>query len=148
MIELQNVDLTTDPDAARYIKTELVTVHFARESGELQSLEGPNRYAAGDALVTGTTGSRWAVARARFEDKYQPLSGTGMWQDGRYAARPRPVLAKQMIEPFSVARSPGGDLLRGQAGDWLLQYAPGDFGVAAQGRFASVYRKVGEGGPL
>jgi hypothetical protein len=34
----------------------------------------------------------------------------------------------------------GGDWLQGQAGDWLLQYAPGDHGVAAKSRFARVYR--------
>jgi hypothetical protein len=28
---------------------------------------------------------------------------------------------------FSVARSAGGDVLRGNAGDWLVQYAPGAF---------------------
>jgi len=40
-----------------------------------------------------------------------------------------PVLAKQMVEAFSLARSSGGDLLQGLAHDWLLQYAPGDFGI-------------------
>ncbi|WP_297907935.1 PGDYG domain-containing protein, partial [Thiomonas sp.] len=37
----------------------------------------------------------------------------------------------------------GGDRLQGKPGDWLLQYAPGDFGLAAQSRFAQVYRKAG-----
>ena len=69
-----------------------------------------------------------------------------MGQDGSYQARPIPVLAKQMAEAFTVARCEGGDLLRGQAGDWLLQYAPGDYGVAEQARFAKVYRKTGTAG--
>jgi hypothetical protein len=43
---------------------------------------------------------------------------------------------------FSVARSAGGDLLHGAAGDWLVQYAPGDYGVIARARFELVYRLV------
>jgi len=142
MRELQNIDLTTDPAAASYVKTEVVTVTFARQDGELLSLEGPNRYAAGDALVTGLTGSRWSVSRQRFDLKYEAVPPTRSGDDGSYAAKPIPVLAKQIAEAFTAARSAGGDVLRGNAGDWLLQYAPGDFGIADQTRFAQVYRKV------
>lgn len=143
MLELKNIDLATDPAAASYVKTEVVTVAFAPQPGELLSLEGPNRYAAGDALVTGSTGSRWSVSRQRFELKYAPLPPVQMGEDGRYQARPIPVLARQIPEAFTAARSAGGDVLRGNAGDWLLQYAPGDFGIAEQERFGRVYRKVG-----
>lgn len=143
MIELKNIDLTADPAAASYVKTEVVTVMFARVDGELLSLEGPNRYAAGDALITGITGSRWSVLRQRFDAKYEPVPPTVMGNDGSYMARPIPVLAKQMPAAFTASRSAGGDILRGNAGDWLLQYAPGDFGVADQSRFAQVYRKLG-----
>ena len=142
MLELKNIDLTTDPAAASYLKTEVVTVAFAPGAGELLSLEGPNRYGAGDALVTGATGSRWSVERLRFELKYEPVPPTAMGDDGRYRAKPVPVLAKQIPEAFTAARSAGGDVLRGNAGDWLLQYGPGDFGVAEQSRFARVYRKA------
>jgi len=142
MLELKNIDLTTDPAASRYVKTEIVTVTFAREAGELASLEGPNRYQAGDALITGSTGSRWSVSRRRFEEKYEALPPTAAGEDGRYAARPIPVLAKQYAEPFTATRSAGGDVLRGDAGDWLLQYGPGDFGVAAHRRFARIYKAV------
>ncbi len=142
MLGLKNIDLATDPAAARYVKTEIVAVTFARQAGELLSLEGPNRYAAGDALVTGSTGSRWSVSRQRFELKYAPVPPARMGDDGRYQARPIPVLAKQIPEAFTAARSAGGDRLHGKAGDWLLQYAPGDFGVAEQARFGRVYMKV------
>jgi hypothetical protein len=143
MLALQDIDLATDPAAARYVKTEIVAVEFARRDGELLSLEGPNRYRAGDALITGSTGSRWSVSRDRFEAKYEAVPPAAAGADGSYRARPVPVLARQMAEAFTAARSAGGDLLRGNAGDWLLQYAPGDFGVAGQARFAQVYRRVG-----
>ena len=142
MLEPGNIDLTKDPLAARYVKSEIVTVRFARQAGELISLEGPNRYRSGDALITGSTGSRWSVARQRFDAKYQAVPPTLPGQDGPYAARPLPVLAKRIAQPFTAARSSGGDVLRGNAGDWLLQYGPGDFGVAAHQRFTQVYRKI------
>lgn len=142
MIELENIDLTADPAAARYVKTEVVAVTFARADGELLSLEGPNRYQAGDALITGITGSRWSVSRQRFDAKYEAVPPTATGSDGNYKAKPIPVLARQIPEAFTARRSTGGDILRGNAGDWLLQYAPGDFGIAEQSRFAQVYRKL------
>ncbi len=142
MLQLRDIDLTTDPLAARYVKSETVAVEFARQAGELISLEGPNRYQPGDALITGSTGTRWSVARERFAAKYEPVPPAAMGEDGGYRARPVPVLARQIDAAFTAARSAGGDLLRGKAGDWLLQYGPGDFGVAEQGRFASIYRRL------
>lgn len=142
MLELTNIDLTTDPLATRYVKTEIVTVAFALQDGELASLEGPNRYKSGDALITGSTGSRWSVSRDRFDMKYEAVPPTPTGEDGSYQARRIPVLAMQISEPFTAARSAGGDLLRGNAGDWILQYAPGDFGIAEQARFKQVYKQV------
>ena len=141
MRELRDIDLAADPAAARYIKSEVVTVNFAPAAGELSSLEGPNRYEMGDAIITGSTGSRWSVSRERFDAKYEPVAPLKPGEDGRYAARPVPVLAKQIHEPFTALRSAGGDRLSGRAGDWLMQYAPGDYGVCEQARFAAIYRR-------
>ena len=47
-----------------------------------------------------------------------------------------------MTLEFCVERTLGGDVLRGNAGDWLVQYAPGDHGIVAATRFDSVYRVV------
>ncbi len=141
MIELKNVDLRDDSAAAYYIKDETVAVEFAANDGELMSLEGPNRYAPGDALVTGTGGAKWVVARERFDAKYQPaVTSLPHGEAGPYRNRPVPVLAKRMSAPFSIARSAMGDILRGEAGDWLMQYAPGDYGVVQAQRFQAVYR--------
>lgn len=142
MLELKSIDLSADPAAESYVKTEVVTVTFARQDGELLSLEGPNRYAVGDALITGLTGTRWSVSRQRFDLKYEAVPPTQHGDDGSYNAKPIPVLAKRIPEAFTAARSAGGDVLHGNAGDWLLQYATGDFGIADQTRFAQVYRKA------
>ncbi len=141
MIELKQIDLRTDPAAQRVVKDETVEVAFAAEAGELMSLEGPNRYAAGDAIVTGSTGDRWVVSRQRFDDKYLPAAeGLAHGDAGPYRNRPAVVLAKRMEAAFSIARSENGDVLRGAAGDWVMQYAPGDYGVVQAQRFAQVYR--------
>jgi hypothetical protein len=137
-------DLNADIDAVWAVKDELVTVEFAVADGALESAVGTNRYAAGDALLTGSTGDRWCVSRARFDAKYRAEPPTQAGHCGRYRNLPAAVLAKRMAVPFSVARTAGGDLLCGAAGDWLMQYAPGDFGIVAGARFNAVYRVQGK----
>ncbi|PWK38749.1 PGDYG domain-containing protein [Cupriavidus plantarum] len=135
MTLLDNIDLRHDAAAALYVKEETVQVEFAAEPGELVSREGPNRYRVGDAIVTGSTGDRWCVSRDRFDARYDALA-----EAGAYRNKPVPVLAKEMTKPFSIARSAGGDVLHGKAGDWLMQYAPGDYGITERARFLAVYR--------
>jgi hypothetical protein len=139
---LNNPDLTTDPAARRAIKDEKVAVEFATEPGELVSAVGVNHYAPGDALITGSTGDRWCVSRDRFDAKYEPESPTRHGNAGTYRNRPGTVLARQMSERFSVDRTAGGDCLQGEAGDWLIQYAPGDHGIVERTRFERVYRII------
>ena len=143
VLQVQSPDLTADGAACWVVKDEVVSVEFAAAPGLLESAVGLNRYAAGDALLTGSTGDRWCVSRDRFEAKYQPEAPTSRGQGGRYRNRPTLVLAKRMTVAFTVERSAGGDLLRGDAGDWLVQYAPGDHGIVAAARFDSVYRVQG-----
>ena len=142
MLELRAVDLRTDPAARAYQKQELVTVEFAAQPGRLISQVGANTYQAGDALLIGADGDRWCVSRDRFDAGYVPLPPALPGAAGRYRNRPRAVLARQMAEPFRCERRAGGDWLQGQAGDWLLQYAPGDHGIASHARFTLVYRPL------
>lgn len=142
VLELEGVDLLTDAAARRFVKHETVSVEFAAASGVLMSRVGPNSYLPGDALVTGADGDRWCVSRDRFEAGYVPLTGVAPGASGQYRNRPREILAKQMTEAFRCRRTAGGDWLEGRAGDWLLQYAPGDHGIAADARFRLVYRFV------
>jgi uncharacterized protein (DUF2237 family) len=142
-LRLENSDLAADNAACWVVKDEVVWVEFAVAAGVLESAVGLNRYAAGDALLTGSTGDRWCVSRDRFDAKYQPEPPTCRGRNGRYRNRPLSVLAKRMTVAFTVERSAGGDLLRGNAGDWLMQYAPGDHGIVDAARFDSVYRVQG-----
>lgn len=138
MTLLENIDLRHDAAAALYVKEETVQVEFAAEPGELISREGPNRYRVGDAIVTGSTGDRWCVSRDRFDARYEAVPD----RPGAYRNKPVPVLAKEMPAPFSMARSACGDVLHGKAGDWLMQYAPGDYGITERARFLAVYRRA------
>ena len=131
-----------DPLAESFVKQEIVEVRFATAVGALSSREGANHYARGDALVTGSNGDRWSVSRERFELRYEPVESLRRGEDGAYRNKPLPVLARQMLEPFTLARRAGGDVLQGKSGDWLLQYAPGDYGIVDQTKFARVYRPL------
>ena len=141
--ELGQVELRADPLARSYVKEEVVQVRFAPADGALMSRVGPNHYRAGDALVTGVDGDTWCVSRERFDAKYLPAGGQAHGQPGPYGNRPQPVLARRMDSAFRCRRQAGGDWLEGAAGDWLLQYAPGDHGICAAARFARVYRPAG-----
>ena len=141
-LALTHVDLTTDPDARQAVKDETVSVEFAVRADVLVSAVGPNRYFPGDALITGSTGDRWCVSRNRFDAKYDPISPTIRGEAGLYRNRPATVLVKRIDVPFTVARTAGGDVLRGNAGDWLVQYAPGDHGIVERTRFERVYRLI------
>ncbi len=141
-MHLDDVDLAGDWQARWIMKDEIVSVEFAASEGELTSAVGVNRYAAGDAVLTGSTGDRWCVSRARFDAKYRPVGSARPGEPGRYRNVPAPIRGKQMTEAFSVARSAGGDVLQGAAGDWLVEYAPGDHGIVARARFDEVYRAV------
>ncbi len=144
-LKLENPDLAADGAACWVVKDEVVQVEFASAAGVIESAVGLNRYAAADALLTGSTGDRWCVSRDRFDVKYRPEPPTMPGQEGSYRNRPVAVLAKRMSVAFGIARSAGGDLLLGDAGDWLLQYAPGDHGIVAQARFDKVYRVISFG---
>ena len=148
MLVLKSPDLRADAAACWVMKDEIVAVEFAADAGTLDSAVGLNRYHAGDAIVTGATGDRWSVSRTRFDAKYHPLPPTRAGQPGQYRNHPARLRGLRMSMEFCVERTVGGDVLHGHAGDWLVQYAPGDHGIVAASRFDSVYRVVGpEGRP-
>ena len=70
------------------------------------------------------------------------MRGNGRGRAGRYRNLRVVIYAKQIREPFRVARTPGGDVLNGEAGDWAVQYAPDDCGLVARARFEQVYRRA------
>jgi hypothetical protein len=138
---IENIRLDSDPTAELFEKQERVMVRFATAAGVVESREGGNRYQIGDAIVTGSTGDVWTVSRGRFDVKYRAVALQVHGEDGWYDNIPMPVFARQIAEPFMIARSEGGDWIAGRSMDWLIQYEPGDFGIVQDAKFRAVYRR-------
>jgi hypothetical protein len=133
-------DLAGDPSARRARKRPVeVHVRFAPAAGVMSTAEGDVRYEAGDALVTGAAHDRWPVPRTRFLATYEPVAPTAVAADGAYRKKVALVHARRMDAPFDVMLSDARGTLHGDAGDWLVQYAPGDLAVVAGAIFAATY---------
>lgn len=139
-MDLTGTDLSRDPAARRYqrLATE-VDAEFAARPGELQTLEGPVSFGAGDALLTGEAGDRWPTSREQFEQTYQQIRPAADGRAARYRRRPSLAWARQMNAAFSVRIRDGRDVLRGNPGDWLVQHEPGRYAVVAASIFADTY---------
>ena len=133
-------DLSADRSAKRARDYPVVvTVEFAAADGILTTREGPVQYRRGDALLTGIEGERWSVTRKTFDDSYETVPPLRPGKPGQYRKCPCVVWAKSMREPFTVTLDQGRGVLRGEAGDWLVQYAPGHQSVVAAAVFAQAY---------
>ena len=133
-------DLTEDRAAYRARKRAVaIQVEFAEIDGTLPTQEGPVNYSTGDALLTDIDGACRPVARDTFDIDYAPVAPTRPGKPGRYRKRARVVWAKPMTDAFDVTLERDRGNLRGQPGDWLVQYAPSDFSVVGAGVFAQTY---------
>jgi hypothetical protein len=133
-------DLALDPETVRACKKPIaVRVIFATSSGEVQTLEGGVRHAAGDAILTGLRDEQWPVARKRFDRTYEPIPPTRSGQDGTYRRMPMPVWARRLRETISVQVGRKHDTITGRPGDWLVQQGPEDFHIVAADIFAETY---------
>jgi hypothetical protein len=114
-------------------------VTFAREDVVLQTREGIVAYRKGDALLRGGEDDTWPVAFEHFKEVYVPIGNTVLGEDGNYSKKALPTFALQVEEPFVVELSDEKGLLQGTTNDWLLQYAPNNYGVVAQEIFEMTY---------
>ncbi len=134
------IDLSEDSAAHRARKRAVVVqVEFADTDGTLETQAGPVHYLKGDALLTGTDGERWPVARDTFDPSYAPVAPGRAGKPGPYRKRPRVIWAKPMDHEFDVTLDRDWGTLRGQAGDWLIQFGPSDLGVVSARVFAQTY---------
>jgi hypothetical protein len=132
-------DLSCDAKARRYSKRpDTLLVEIAPAGGVLATLEGNIAYMAGDALLTGPAGDRWPVGRCHFDAAYVAVPPTIQGQSGRYRRKPNVVWARQMTDAFEVALD-GRGVLRGKAGDWIVQYGPADQSIVEEHIFAQTY---------
>lgn len=135
-----NPDLREDRAARRARKFGVRTsVEFAVADGAVTTGEGTVAYSKHDALLTGMEGERWPVPRQRFDEAYEPIAPLRPGKPGTYCKRPQVVWAKPMCERFTVELGGDRGTLHGTAGDWLMQYAPGDLDVVSSAVFAKMY---------
>ena len=120
-----------------------VDVRFASQPAEIHTREGVVQAHPGDAIVTGGAGEHWRVSRAHFGEKYRALPPTRDGEDGRYRSLTNSIMAVRMSSAFEVLLADGVSRLRGQPGDWLVDYGDGSLGVVAPAIFAVTYEIVG-----
>ena len=139
--EYPNLEL--DQEAIRVIsKSKPVGVHFAITDGTCETLEGPVRYNAGDAIITGNHGENWPVKRERFMASYQPEGDLIAGEDGTYQKIPKAALAKRLNVETRVPVQHRDSELLGRPGDWLIQYSEGDYGIVAADIFIDTYQVI------
>ena len=105
----------------KFLKRPLITsVEFADKAGVLNTLEGEVPYQTGDALMTGVSGERWPISRARFDSTYHAVSPTQQGEDGGYIKNAIHVTAVQITEIVQVGLSDVPASISGKIGDWLI----------------------------
>lgn len=133
-------DLAADPRALRVCKKPIpVQVAFAPADGTCETLEGPVRFRAGDAILTGVQGERWPVGREAFLSSYQAVPPTPTGRNGAYRKSAAPAYAMRLDRARDVPVGWQNDPLHGAPGDWLLQYADGTRGVVRDHIFRQSY---------
>lgn len=138
--------MTIDSPAPDFVEVEKlpipVLVEFAPNDIAIQTLEGSVQCKQGDAILTGVNGERWPVPGLRFLASYVSIPPTQQGLNGTYLKRPARIWAKKMDQSFMVKVGFAKDLIKGLAGDWLLQYADGSEGVVAAEIFEKTYRVI------
>lgn len=137
---------TIDSDPRRVFARKLVKeidVIFADGPCVVKTNEGMVHVRPGDAIITGIAGEHWRVSRAHFAAKYRPVPPTVPREAGHYVSLPNRIMCVPMSEPFEVLLADGVSHLHGGAGDWLVDYGDGSFGVVSPAIFAVTYEITG-----
>jgi hypothetical protein len=116
-----------------------VEAEFAAADGVCETMEGPVRFRAGDAILTGPRGEHWPVQRDLFLASYDPIPPTGIGEDGRYRKAPSVACAQRLDRSCEVPVGWQNDPLHARPGDWLLQFADGSHGVVQDETFRETY---------
>lgn len=117
-------------------------VEFAKENGICETLEGPVGYRAGDAIVTGAESEKWPVAREVFEKLYVKKTSEKQTDARRYLKVVRQALAIKLTAKRTIALLNGRGVLRGEKGDWVVDYGNGDLSIVNSTLFEHYYELV------
>lgn len=133
-------DMAHAPGSVRVRKLPIpVQIHWTKQAGVCQTREGAVAFAAGDPLLTGIEGECWTMPASTFLAAYEPVPPLTFGADGAYRKKQFAVWARRLAQAAEVRVGYQHDLLHGEAGDWLLQYGPGNFGIVAAAIFDKTY---------
>jgi hypothetical protein len=142
----ENPDLSQDAKAFKTAKKPIpLDFRYAEEGEVIYTRESPAPKGVtvppgGAAVMTGTKGEVWPIP-LKPDDPAKSFGNTyDILEPGKAAKKNIPVFAKEMQEPFQVKVSWSADLLQGEAGDFLVQYGPGDYGVVGAEIFKETYK--------
>ena len=138
----ENPDLSQDPEAFQTAKKPIpLNFRYAEEGEVIGTRENPVTVPPGGAAVmTGTKGEVWPIP-LKPDDPVKSFGNTyDILEPGKAAKKDIPVFAKEMQQPFQVKVSWSSDLLQGEAGDFLVQYGPGDYGAVGAEIFRETYK--------
>lgn len=109
------------------------------QEASISTREGIVPALVGDYVLSDTDGNRWPVSKQHLDSSYEVI---GYQTGGRLTLQGKSVKVEaiQVTQDISVPIRPGGVLLAGRPGDWLLRYPSGDFGIVASHLFFNSYK--------
>lgn len=114
-------------------KTITLSYEIAQHEHMVETREGPVLAQDGDAIITGSQGERYPVPSAVFGKTYRKVP------DSLQCVRLAKIV-KVTCEPVAFeVTTPQGAVLRGKAGDYRVEYAPGDQAVVSASVFHTLY---------
>jgi hypothetical protein len=113
-----------------------ISYETARDSGTVDTLEGPVRYERGHKIITGPKGEKYPVSPDSFYDKYD--------DNGDGTATPKKIIkfAKLADHSGSVDTSWGEKLHYNPGEDVIVRHGENDYGVVKKDIFAQTYEKM------
>ena len=110
-----------------------VAYRVAKESGTLDTLEGPVKYQAGHYIMgPGPKNEYWPLSPENFHSKYDDN------QDGTAVPKPIKKIAK-LADHDGVVHASWGDLQYTAGQDYIIRHGPNDYGVVKKDIFAKTY---------
>jgi len=107
---------------------------IARDSGTVDTLEGPVRYEPGHYIMTGPKGEQYPITPEKFKEYKDDLG------DGECSPKKIHKHAKLADHDGSVVLQYNGQSLAYNAGkDYIVRHGAGDYGVVKKDIFAQTY---------
>jgi hypothetical protein len=109
-----------------------ISYETARDSGTVDTLEGPVRYERGHKIITGPKGEKYPVSPDSFYDKYD--------DNGDGTATPKKIIKyAKLADHDGVLHTSWGDLEYTAGNDVIVRHGEGDYGAVKKDIFQQTY---------